>query len=105
MATTFNLGNIKGDQGFQGRETIKVYQEVTLVDRVSTPPAIPTGGSVAEDGIITPPTNWHLAPPSFDVETEDLYSTELTWNPATDPAPFTFGTWGAVVRDNGRFRY
>ena len=100
MATTFNLGNIKGDQGFQGRETIVIFRPVTIGDAV---PTVPTGGSVAADGTITAPTDWfNPADLVFDATTQDLYSTVITWNPATDPAPYTFLTWDVVIRDNGR---
>ena len=97
---TINLGNIRGDQGFQGRETIVIFRPITIGDPA---PDIPTGGSVAADGTITAPTDWfNPADLVFDVTTQDLYSTVITWNPATDPAPYTFLTWDVVIRDNGR---
>ena len=100
MATTFNLGNIQGDQGFQGRETIVIFRPITIGDAV---PTVPTGGSVATDGTITAPTDWfNPADLVFDATTQDLYSTVITWNPAVNPAPYTFLTWDVVIRDNGR---
>ena len=100
MATSLNLGNIKGDQGFSGRETITVYRPTTIGDAV---PAIPTGGDVAADGTITAPTDWfNPADLVFDVTTQDLYSSVITWDPSVNPAPYTFLTWDVVIRDNGR---
>ena len=100
MATSLNLGNIKGDQGFPGRETITVYRPTTIGDAV---PAIPTGGDVAADGTITAPTDWfNPADLVFDVTTQDLYSSVITWDPSVNPAPYTFLTWDVVIRDNGR---
>ena len=83
------VASVTGSVGGQGPQGV---YEVAIYKRAATQPDKPTGGSVAADATVTPPTGWANSPPSGS---DDLWESTAKIDPANATFPVT-PTWSNV---------
>ena len=82
-----------GDQGPQGRFFIRIFR------RFAGAPTNPTLGSYdADTGVLTPPTDWFLTPPSGS---DTLYVSDTTIDPSTMTTGAFVPSWSPAVQAGG----
>ena len=97
--TTFGPFNVRGADGAPGPQGVQGIYNIEIYQRAATEPDTPTGGTLRNGAITTPPTGW-----SLDVVgttgTEQLWESVFLYDPANPTAaviwsaPFQAGSQG-----------
>ena len=88
-----------GDTGAQGDQGIW-YAEIYHTAAVGSSVATPTGGSIAKNGTITPPTDWAVNP-STPSSGQELFASRYEVDPATATFPISSPVWSAPYQAGG----